>query len=351
VSDNRATTSPRPELPPGLRLYQMAIGHYVSRALFLVAKLGVADLLADGARSADELAEATETNADALRRVLRLLTSVGVFAEQESGDFGLTPLGDALRTDAPMSSRWSVMLFSGMAIQDSWRELEFCVRTGEPAIRKNDPRADPFEAMAQHPEAAGVFDRAMATFAPQTAAAVAAAYDFSPFGSVVDVGGGNGALLMGILRAYPHLRGTIFDQPHVVERAEDQLRRSGLGDRCTWVGGDFFETVPAGADAYLLKHVIHDWADERAVAILTTCHDAMPDDASLLILEGIYPARIDGSLESRGAAANDVNMLVSTGGRQRSEQQFRDLLAAAGFELRRLVPTDARLFVIEAAKA
>jgi hypothetical protein len=329
----------------------MAVGHYVSRALALAAKLRLADLLAQGPRDHRELAEATETHAPSLNRVLRLLASVGVFEEREAGTFALKPLGEMLRSDVPGSMRVSVMLFGGVGIQDSWKELEYCVRTGEPAFRRTNPDADPFTQMAQDPEAAALFDEAMATFAPQTAAAIAAAYDFSRFATLADVGGGNGALLIGILRANPRLRGIVFDQPHVAARALAQVEAVELADRCEVVGGSFFEKVPAGADAYLLKHVIHDWDDERAASILRTCRAAMGPSGTLLLVEGIYPARIEQSLESRGAAANDVNMLVCTGGRQRSELEFRELFAASGFRLTRIVPTLAQVSVIEGAPA
>jgi hypothetical protein len=338
-------------LPPDLVLYQMSIGHYVSRALHLSAKLGLADLVKDGPRDARELAAASRTHAPSLNRVLRLLASVGVFEELDDGRFALTPTGDMLRSDVPGSMRASVMLFAGVGIQDSWKELEYCVRTGEPAFKKTAPDADPFTQMRQDPEAAAIFDKAMATFAPLTAAAVAGAYDFSAFGKVADVGGGNGALLIGILQANPNLRGLVFDQPHVAERARAHVAEAGMADRCEVVGGSFFDTVPRGADAYLLKHVIHDWNDERAGAILRGCRAAVPAHGKLLIVEGVYPPRIDKSLESRGAAANDVNMLVCTGGRQRSEAEFRDLFAASGFRLTHIVPTAAQVSVIEGAPA
>jgi SAM-dependent methyltransferase len=179
------------------------------------------------------------------------------------------------------------------------------------------------------------------------AVAVAATYDFSPFRTVVDVGGGNGALLIVILNANPKLNGVVFDMPGAAERATKNIADSRLADRCKAVGGDFFEKVPSGGDAYLLKHVIHDWDDERAVKILESCRRAMPPSGKLLIVEGVYPERIDQSLDARGAAANDVNMLVNTGGRQRSETEFRALYEAAGFALTRIVPTPARVSVIE----
>jgi hypothetical protein len=332
-----ATAPQPPALPPGLILYQMAIGHYVSRALHLAAKLGIADLLAAGPRDAGDLARATETHAASLRRVLRLLASVGVLAEEEGGSFALTPLGELLRSDVPGSARALVLLFAGIGMHDSWKELEYCVRTGQPAFRKRSPDGDAFSHF--DPEQAEVFDAAMATFAPQTASAIAAAYDFSRFGTLVDVGGGNGALLIGILGVHRALRGIVFDRPDAVERARKKIAEAGLESRCQAVAGDFFQSVPGGGDAYLLKHVIHDWDDERAVAILRRCHRAMGARARLLVAEGVYPPRIDRSLESRGAAANDVNMLVVTGGRQRSEAEFRSLYDAAGFELVRIVPT------------
>lgn len=342
---------PRPELPPGLALYYIGVGHYVSRAMYVAVKLGLADLLRDGPRSAEVLAAATDTHAPSLRRVLRLLVSVGIFAEREGGEFAQTPMSELLRVDVPGSMHASVTLFTGPGIQDSWKELEFCVRTGLPALEKEQPGANPFDAMARDPVAAANFDKAMATFAPATSAAVAAAYDFSGFGRVTDVGGGNGAILIGLLRANPKLRGLVFDQPHVAERARSHVAEQGFADRCEVAGGSFFEKVPGGSDAILLKHVIHDWNDEKATAILRCVRAALPPHGRLLIVEGVYPARIDQSLESRGAAANDVNMLVSTGGRQRSESEFRSLYTAAGFRLTRIVPTQARVAVIEGVPA
>jgi hypothetical protein len=336
-----------PALPPQLVLYQMATGHYLSRALHLAATLGLADRLKDGPRPVGELAQGTATHAPSLHRVLRLLASAGVLTERDDGRFGLTPIGECLRTDTPDSAHAMVKLFAGPRIQDNWRDLEYCVRTGEPAFRQRG-LTDPFTDRG--PEEAADFDAAMANFTRLIAMAVAAAYDFTRFGTVVDVGGGNGALLIGLLRATPSLRGIVFDLPAAAERATKQIAASGLAERCRAVGGDFFKAVPEGGDAYLLKHVIHDWNDEQSVAILRSCRRAMPTTGTLLIVEGVYPPRIDQSLESRGAAANDVNMLVNTGGRQRSEAEFRSLYAAAGFILTRIVPTQARVAVIEGAR-
>jgi orsellinic acid C2-O-methyltransferase len=333
------------ELPPPLALFRLTTGYYVSRALWVVARLGIADQLAAGPRRVEELAEATGTHAPSLRRVLRLLASAGVFAEEADGHIALTPIGQCLRAGVPGSMRAGVLLFAGRT-QDAWSDLMYSVQTGEP-IYPHRHGVDVWTYTAQHPEDAALFDEAMADFTRQAAIAVVAAYDFSPFGTILDVGGGAGALLAGILTANPALRGVLFDRPDVVERARAEIARRGLADRCTVVGGDFFEEVPAGADAYLLKHVIHDWNDARAEAILRSCRRATGPGSRLLLVEGVYPARIDQSDPSRGAASNDVNMLVNTGGRQRSETEFRALYAAAGFRLTRIVPTAARISVIE----
>jgi hypothetical protein len=333
------------EMPPPFVLFRMITGFYVSRAIHVVAKLGIADLLADGARGHDDLAKATGSHAPSLNRVLRLLAGAGLFTEEADGRFALTPIGACLRSGVPGSMRAAALLFGGIT-QQAWGDLLYSVETGEPAFRRVFGM-EPFAYMAEHPDEAANFDAAMADFTKHIARAVAAAYDFSSFRRIVDVGGGNGTLLAGILKANPTLSGVLFDLPEVAERASAPLRELGLADRCEIVGGDFFKAVPAGADAYLLKHVIHDWNDDRAGEILGSCRRAMGAAARLLIVEGVYPARIDQSDESRGAASNDVNMLVCTGGRQRSEAEFRTLYAAAGFRLTRIVPTQTPVKVIE----
>ena len=333
------------EIPPPFALFRMITGFYVSRAIYVVAKLGIADLLSDGARRVDDLAGVTGAHASSLKRVVRLLASAGLLTEEADGRFALTPIGACLRAGVPGSMRTAALLFGGIT-QRAWGELLHSVQTGEPAFRRVFGM-EPFDYMAQHPDEAANFDAAMADFTKHIAIAVAAAYDFSPFRRIVDVGGGNGALFAGVLKANPKLAGVVFDLPQVAERAAAPMRELGLADRCETVGGDFFKAVPAGGDAYLLKHVIHDWNDDRATAILGSCRRAMGADARLLIVEGVYLPRIDQSDESRGAASNDVNMLVCTGGRQRSEAEFRDLYAAAGFRLTRIVPTQTPVKVIE----
>jgi hypothetical protein len=329
-------------------LYQLASAHYQSQALYVAAELGIADLLADGPQTYETLAAKTATHAPSLRRVLRLLLTAGVFLEGPDGRLELTPVGSFLRS-GPGSFRATARLFGGPMVWQAWGDLLNTVRTGEPAFRRVFG-TDSFGYFAEHPQEAAVFDEAMSTFTAMISAAVAAAYDFSSMRSVIDVGGGEGTLLTGILRAHPNLRGMVFDLARLAEGARRQIAAAGLADRYQFVGGDFFAAVPDGYDAYLLKHVIHDWNDADAVRILQTCRRAMGPDAKLLIVEGVYPPRVDSSPESRGAAANDVNMLVCTGGRQRSEKEFRDLYAAAGFRLTRIVPTMAMSCVIEGVK-
>jgi orsellinic acid C2-O-methyltransferase len=337
------------ELPPQAALYHLATGHYVSQALCLAARLGIADLLKDGPRHAKELAEGTGTHASSLHRVMRLLANAGIFEEQENGSFALTALGACLREGVPGSMRAMVMLYAGERMRNNWQELEYCVRTGAPVFRKRG-LDDPFKDPARSPEDNATFDAAMADVTRLNAVAVVAAYDFAPFRTVVDVGGGNGTLLISILQAYPHLHGMVFDQPHAVDRAQKQIAARGLTVRCEAVAGDFFKDVPIGADAYILQRVIQDWDDDRAVTILTNCHRAMGGNGTLLLVEGVYPPRIDQSFAVRRALTGDVNMLVNTGGRWRSEAEFRTLYDAAGFTLLRIVPTQAEVRVIEGVR-
>jgi SAM-dependent methyltransferase len=330
------------DLPPPMVLYQIGTAHYLSQALYVAAKLGVADHL-DEARTAEQLAEITRTHAPSLRRVLRLLVTADVFAEGEDGRFALTPIGEFLKTGR---SRAAVLLFAGPMQWASWGDLLETVRTGDPAFARLS-HSDPFEYFATHPEEAAIFDEAMSSFTSMTAVAVSASYEFSSARSILDVGGGNGALLSGILRAHPHLRGAVLDMPRVAASAAPRIAE--LDGRAEFIGGDFFESVPGGYDLYLMKHVIHDWNDERATAILKNVRRAMGERGKLLIVEGIYPARVDAA--ARGAAANDCNMLVATGGRQRSEKEFTELYAAAGLALSRIIPTPAMSSIIEGVPA
>ncbi|HVF01819.1 MAG TPA: methyltransferase [Rubrobacteraceae bacterium] len=323
-------------------LWRITNGYQVSQTIHVVATLGIADLLTDGPRSADELAEATEAHAPALYRVLRALASIGVFVEQGDGCFALTPLAEYLRTDVPGSLRSWAMLIGRPCHFTSWGHLMHSVKTGEPAFPEVYGTTA-WEYRATHPEESEIFDAAMTGLSLAEAEAVVRSYDFSGTGALVDVGGGKGTLLAAILAANPALRGILFDQPHVVADAKDLLERAGVADRCEVVSGSFFEAVPEGADAYLLKSIIHDWDDAAAIEILRKCRAAMADTARLLLVErGIRPAN-----ESDPAKFIDLMMLVMLGGRERTAEEYERLYPEAGFKLTNIIPTGSLLDIIE----
>ncbi len=331
------------ELPPQWILFQLITSHYISRAIFVAAKMGIADLIQDGSLHYTEIARASAADAPTLYRVMVLLASAGVFEEREAGRFGLTPVGQFLRSDVPGSRRAPALLLAGPAQQRSWSGLLEIVKTGE--VPQGRPT---FQFFEKFPEEAAIFNEAMAAASTEAASAVAAAYNFESLSTIVDVGGGHGVLLSGILKVNPALRGIVFDLPHSAERAEQQIEASGLRERCEFVAGDFFERVPDGADAYVLKSVIHDWDDNRSVAVLRNIHQAMAPHGRVLIVEMIYPTRVDQTAASQIVARSDVNMLVNLGGRERTDREFGAILDAAGFRLTRIVPTRSMWSVIEA---
>jgi SAM-dependent methyltransferase len=343
---NQTTKEP---LLPQLALFQMIAGHYLSRAIYVAAKLGIADLLSKGPQHYEELAKATETHAPSLNRLLRLLAAAGVFAEKENGRFELTPIGEWLRSDIPASRRASALLFAGPMVDKAWGDLHYSIQTGGIAF-DHAFGMNAFQYIGQHPEEAAVFNQAMTSSTTQAAAAVTAAYDFSAFGTIADIGGGHGVLLATILKAYPALRGILFELPHAIEGGQKQMETAGLTARCQVVGGDFFQSVPNGSDAYILKSVIHDWDDDRSIAILKNCHRAMPPGGKLLLVEIALATRIVPSAANLIATGSDVNMLVAAGGRERTEAEFRALLEAAGFKLTRIIPTESLVSVIEGVK-
>jgi hypothetical protein len=333
------------ELPPPVMMLQMIQGFWISRAIYVAAKLGIPDLLKDGPQSSHDLAAATGTHAPSLYRLLRALDSVGVFAEESHARFALTPLGATLLTDVPGSLRFFAIEELGENHYPAWEKLLHSVQTGDIAFNHVYGESK-WQYMTKHPEEATVFNRAMASFSSVVAAAVAAAYDFASSRTVVDLGGGDGSLLTGILRVHGHLRGVVADVPHVVESARQQLEADGLSARCGTAAVDFFKEVPE-SDTYMLKWILHDWTDEQCVQILKNCRDAMPADGRVLIIEAVLQP---------GAATSfskfiDLNMLVMTGGRERTESEYRMLLEAAGLRLARLIPTQTEMSVIEAIRA
>jgi SAM-dependent methyltransferase len=323
---------------------QMITGYWVSQALYVAAKLGLADLLADGPRTADDLARATATQARALYRLLRALASVGVFAEDDRHRFALAPLGDCLRGGVPGSKR-SMAITSGEEHYRAWGELLYSVQTGRPGFDKLYGMPI-FDYLARHPEQAKLFDETMVGVHGRETGPMIEAYDFSGIGVLADVGGGNGSLLTAVLRAYPSLKGILYDLPHVAERARANFAAAGLADRCQAIGGSFFDSVPAGADAYLLRHIIHDWDDERSTRILRNIHRVLPDGGRLLVVESVIPPGNEPSF----AKLLDLTMLVLPGGEERTREEYERLYAGAGFRLTRVVPTDADVSVIEGRK-
>lgn len=333
---------PTGAVPPPATLLQMMTGYWVSQALYVAAKLGVADLLAAGPRPVEELAAATQTDAPSLRRVLRALVSVGVFTEARPGTFALTPLAALLRTGTPDSMRALAIMYAEEQYR-AWGDLLHSVQTGETAFERRFGTSY-FAYLAQHPEADRVFNEAMTGWTTQLVGAVVDAYDFSPFKTIADVGGSYGTLLAAMLRSNPAARGILFDQPHVVAAAGEQLVVAGVAERCTTVGGDFFVEVPAGGDAYVLAQILHDWDDERSVAILRQCRRAMPAHGKLLVIELVLPP----GEEPFFGKWLDLHMLVLLGARERTATEYDALFRAAGFALARVVPTAAGPSVVEA---
>jgi hypothetical protein len=318
---------------PRLDLLGLINGFQITQAIRVASTLRVADHLDDGARSADELAALTKSHPGSLYRLLRALAAVGVFREDEGRRFTLTPMGDCLRTDS-VTPIWAwAELVGSPYFWQAWGHLLHSVRTGENAFQNLNGKAV-WQFRAEHPEHGVIFDRAMTQLSRGSAEAVIRAYDFSSFRHIVDVGGGQGLMLAAILRAHPHMRGTLFDQSNVVAGAKEVLVERGVIDRCRIIGGSFFETVPGGADAYLMRVVIHDWEDAEAIAILKVCRRAMRETAKLLLIERtVAPPN-----EMPATKFTDLNMLVSPGGRERTREEFADLLARSGLELTLLLP-------------
>jgi hypothetical protein len=335
---------------PALTLLDLLNGYRVTQALYVAARLGIADRLAGGPQGSEELARATRADARALFRLLRALVSLGVLAEETNGRLALNEVGALLRSDVPGSLRAGVIFYGDQRHWKAWSQFERCVATGETVW---GPRAASafFEMNSQDPEGAAIFNAAMTSFTSAFDAAVVAGYDFSPLRTLVDVGGGQGALITSILRANPGLRGILFDIPPVIEGAKARIAAAGLADRCALVGGDCFASVPAGGDAYLLKWVIHDWNDERSLTILRSCRSAMAPDGRLLLVERVVPERIDRSAATQSILLADLNMLVLTGGHERTAGEYRRLLEGAGFAPGRIVPTATPLAIIEATPA
>ena len=329
-----------------LQMRDLIAGQFVSRANYVAAQLDIATLLAQGPKTCADLADLTQTHLDTLYRLLRALASYGVFSEDDQGRFSNTEKSALLRSDIVGSMRPMALFLCDDMVETPWRSLRQSVATGEPAFERVFGMPT-FDYMAAHPDKAKIFDEAMVSISGMMNTAIAEAYDFSSFGTMVDVAGGYGSTLCTILKANPALRGTLFDMPHVIDGARQYITEQGVADRCTSVAGDFLQAVPEGADAYFMKHIIHDWDDERCIKILRNCHQAMPSNGKLLVCERVVPI---GNTPSYSKLI-DLQMLALTeGGRERTEAQYRTLFKTGGFRLTRIVATESENSVMEGQK-
>ncbi len=313
------------------QLFDMLVGFMRTQALSVIAKLGVADVLTSTPMDVSEIARRVSAHEPSLYRLLRFLATEGVFAEVEPRRFTETALSNGLRTDAPVTARWLAIML-GSEQYRSWGDALHSFMTGEPAFDQIYGSGF-FDYLAEHPDASGTFDRAMAA-GSQGRVADLLSYDWTGIERVADIGGGNGAALGVVLASNPHLRGVLFDLPTVVVAADEVLRDAGVLDRCDIVGGDFFTDSLPPADVYVLSQILHDWNDERASAILRNCRRTLADDGRLLLVEGIVP---DGPEPDFGKLF-DLHMLVLVGGKERTESEWRALLAQERFEFRQVTP-------------
>jgi len=324
-------------------MLQIISGFWVSRGVYVIAKLGIPDLLKSGPKTAEELAEATKMHAPSLFRILRALASVGILNSANGDRFAQTPLSETLVTDAPGSLRWFAVSELGQEHYPAWGNLMHSVKTGEIAF-DNFFGVDIWKYFQQNPEDAAVFNNSMSSMTAATNEAIMSLYDFSNFGTVVDVGGGHGGLITSILNRNPKVEGVLFDAPEVIEGARPKLEAAGVAERCETVAGDFFKSVPAGGDAYVMKWIIHDWDDEKSITILRNCRSRMRANGRLILVDCVVPE----SDEPHFSKFIDLNMLVMTGGKERTAKEFEQLLGAAGFKLLRIIPTELPFSIVEA---
>jgi hypothetical protein len=325
-----------------LPLAQMIFGGWVQQTITVAAKLGIADLLKDGPLSHEQLAELTDSHSETMYRLMRALSSVGLFTELDNKTFAIQPIGTFLQSETPGSMRALALLFGEKWHRDSWSNLLYSVRTGKNAFQEVHGQGF-FEYMAANPEAGEVFNNAMIALSNMLVPFLSR-YDFSGFNRVIDVGGGYGGIMATILTQNPHLKGTVFDLPAVIEGTRQNMRSAGFEDRCDFVAGDFFESVPPGGDVYVLKHIIHDWRDDEAITILRHCRQRMHDNGKLILLEAV----IEPGDAPHPSKFMDLEMIVSVVGKERTENEFKALFKESGFKLSRIIPTPTPVAIIEA---
>lgn len=331
-------TMERVEIAPQETMLSLIGGFWIARSIYLAAQLGVADVFDDQPKTVAQLASATNTDPRSLYRLLRALSSVGIFTEGSDQSFELTPLGATLKSDSPGSMRYAAMAQIGDDHSLGWGNGLHSLKTGEIAFDAATGMSV-WDYYGQHPEAGKVFSQSMTSMGTAIAQAVVASYDFSGFNTIVDVGGAQGSLISTIVQANPHLNGILFDLPEIIANVQ-------VDQKIQPVAGNFFESVPTGGDAYLMRWIIHDWDDEKSSVILKNCHQAIPEHGKLLLVESIIPP----GNEPSPAKFIDVIMLLMTGGRERTEEEYRSLLRSNGFELTRVIPTPSLLSIIEAVK-
>jgi hypothetical protein len=329
-------------VPPHVQLIQMT-ELVTSRIIYAAAKLSLADHLAPGPKRAEDLADRTGTHAPSLYRLMRALATLGILTESDTHLFALTTLGEALQIGAPGSARAAVLTLAGDRAMCQWGELLYSLRSGKSGMEKcfGMPL---FDWLARNPEEASLFSETMAGFHGAEPHAVSASYDFSAFKTIVDVGGASGHMLTTILGRCAGPRGILFDLPHVVRDAPALIQARGLTDRVTIQSGSFFEGVPAGADAYVLSHIIHDWSEEKCLTILAHCRQSMRPVSRLLLIEMVLP----GADTPHPGKLLDITMLVGPGGQERTEDEYAALLGKAGLRLTRVVPTSSPVSIVEA---
>ena len=339
---SQAQTASAQQMPAHAVLLQMLTGKWVSSMISTLARFGVADHLESGPRSLRELAELTGTQERALYRVMRAAASLGLFTELEDGRFANTPLSEPLRTNAvPCIRNLALMMLDGYHV-DCWAELPWCVETGKPAPYKLFGMGG-FEWFARNPEQSVNFHHAMSDLSQADSPVIAASYDFSRFTSLMDVAGGLGTLLAAILARTPQLRGTLFEVPPVAEQAKQSSILEPHKDRVEFIGGSFLDEVPSGCDAYVMKHILHDWEDAEAGKILGNIRKAMGPEGTLLVVDQVVPPRNEPGL----AKLMDLEMMVLPGGRERTEQEWRELLQASGFRLEKVIHTPIPQCILE----